>query len=350
MPPPQVVLATASYDRTIRFWDAATGMCTRTLNFQDSQINCMCTSPDRTVLTAAGYKHIRMYDLAATGQAPLSTVEAHSGNVTALVYTRDAKHLISAGEDGFIKIWDKRTVSCKKKFEVKAPVNTIALHADQCTIVSGDHTGRLCVWDTKADDCVQELVPGGDVGIRSLGIASRPCTDAPGGLLCAANNTGEVFVLWLISAAAFPSGSSGDRPRGFRLRPACSFKAHNKYILKCLLSPDSSLLATCSADYTVALWHTALTRTEGAKPWTCYKSLQGHHRWVWDCSFSHDGKYLVTASSDNTAKLWEVEKGTEVVNYNGHHKPVTCVVVDDQKLDRPEEGQRPQGAPAVQGP
>ena len=33
----QVVLATAGYDHTIRFWEATTGICYRTLQYSDSQ-------------------------------------------------------------------------------------------------------------------------------------------------------------------------------------------------------------------------------------------------------------------------------------------------------------------------
>ena len=35
---PQVVLATAGYDHTIRFWEATSGLCYRTLQYADSQV------------------------------------------------------------------------------------------------------------------------------------------------------------------------------------------------------------------------------------------------------------------------------------------------------------------------
>ena len=34
----QVVLATAGYDHTIRFWEATSGICYRTLQYADSQV------------------------------------------------------------------------------------------------------------------------------------------------------------------------------------------------------------------------------------------------------------------------------------------------------------------------
>eukprot|EP01064_Diplonema_japonicum_P019925 TRINITY_DN2886_c0_g1_i1.p1 TRINITY_DN2886_c0_g1~~TRINITY_DN2886_c0_g1_i1.p1 ORF type:complete len:323 (+),score=45.21 TRINITY_DN2886_c0_g1_i1:138-1106(+) len=314
MPPP-VLLATASYDRTIRFWEAPSGICIRTLNFQDSQVNCLCTSPDKAFLAAAGHKHIRLYDISASSQVPASAIEAHTSNVTALVYFTDGKYLMSASEDGLIKVWDTRTMVCKRKFVVKAPVNTLALHPDQTTVLCGDQSGRLSVWMMKKDECVQELVPEGDVGIRSIAV-SQVKED----LACAANNSGEVFVL---SLAKDDQGLP-------RLSLTHTFKAHNKYILKCALSPDSKLLATCSADYTVGLWFTSVNDDPAISPWSCYRSLQSHLRWVWDCAFSGDGNFLVTASSDSTGKLWDIAKGTDAVTFNGHHKPVTCIVVDDR--------------------
>ena len=35
---PSVVLATAGYDHTLRFWEATSGICYRTLPYQDSQV------------------------------------------------------------------------------------------------------------------------------------------------------------------------------------------------------------------------------------------------------------------------------------------------------------------------
>ena len=36
-----VILATAGYDHTIKFWSAHTGVCTRTLQHPDSQVNSL---------------------------------------------------------------------------------------------------------------------------------------------------------------------------------------------------------------------------------------------------------------------------------------------------------------------
>ncbi len=48
-----VVLATAGYDHTIRFWEALSGACIRTIQNPDS-VNQLAISPDKRILAAAG--------------------------------------------------------------------------------------------------------------------------------------------------------------------------------------------------------------------------------------------------------------------------------------------------------
>lgn len=49
-----VILATAGYDHTIRFWDALSGQCERLLHFKESQVNAMMVTRDKRFLAAAG--------------------------------------------------------------------------------------------------------------------------------------------------------------------------------------------------------------------------------------------------------------------------------------------------------
>jgi len=71
-----VILATAGYDHTIKFWAADTGVCTRTLQHPDSQVNSLEVAPDGSMLAAGGYQHIRMFDLTSGNLLLLSTLRA----------------------------------------------------------------------------------------------------------------------------------------------------------------------------------------------------------------------------------------------------------------------------------
>jgi len=72
----------------------------------------------------------------------------------------------------------------------------------------------------------------------------------------------------------------------------------------------------------------------GEKPLPCETTLDGHQRWVWDCAFSADSAYLVSVSSDHYARLWELSTAQIIRQYNGHHRGVVCVALNDYSEPR----------------
>lgn len=94
-----------------------------------------------------------------------------------------------------------------------------------------------------------------------------------------------------------------------------------------MLSPDSRLLASCSADKTVKIWN---VNYDMENPFTLQRALIGHKMWVWDAAFNYDSLYIATASTDATAKLWEVSSGRILKNYTGSHtKGITSLALND---------------------
>jgi G protein beta subunit-like protein len=130
-------------------------------------------------------------------------------------------------------------------------------------------------------------------------------------LLAAGNHQGQVYV-WQ------PSEDKAS------WTPLVNIRAHDSYLLRCVISPDTRQLATASADKTIKLWDT--------KTWTLSHTLTAHQRWVWDVAYSGDSNYLVSASSDQTAKLWHTGTGEVVRNYTGHSLSVTCVAINDRPV------------------
>jgi target of rapamycin complex subunit LST8 len=133
----------------------------------------------------------------------------------------------------------------------------------------------------------------------------------------AANNNGICFVWSMLRSGVGKQGTS--------FEPLHRLKAHDNYILKCLISPDVRKLATTSSDKTIKIW--------SLYNYSIEKELVGHSKWVWDAVFSVDAAYLVTASSDHSARLWDVEKGQDIKMYSGHTKAVVCCALNDNALD-----------------
>lgn len=49
-----VILITAGYDHTIRFWEALSGHCHRVLQHPESQVNALSITKDKRFVAAAG--------------------------------------------------------------------------------------------------------------------------------------------------------------------------------------------------------------------------------------------------------------------------------------------------------
>ena len=119
---PAVVLATAGYDHKIRFWEASTRVCTRTLRHPDSQVNTLAISPDKRYLAAAGNPFVRIFDVANAANAnPIVTFEGHTTNVVATGFEHSARWIYSGSEDGTVRIWDMRSGGCQRTYECRAP-------------------------------------------------------------------------------------------------------------------------------------------------------------------------------------------------------------------------------------
>ncbi|TDL27307.1 WD40 repeat-like protein [Rickenella mellea] len=305
-----VILVTGSYDHEIRFWEAWSGICSRTIarSGESGQVNRLAISPDKRLLAAAIHKKVNIYEIASSSNTPIIVFEGHTGNVTAVSFHLEGKWLVTGSEDGTIKIWDLRTGHIQRNYDNGAPVNDVCIHPNQGELISCDQAGSIKQWDLSENVCMLDLAPAGDVPIRSVTIASD------GSCLVAGNNKGKCYV-WKIN------DESAQAPR---FQAITKFQAHNKYLTRCLLSPDVKYLATCSADTTVKIW--SIGRHWEFK---LEKILSGHQRWVWDCAFSADSAYLVTASSDHVARLWEMASGETVRQYNGHHKAAVCCALHD---------------------
>lgn len=307
----QVILATGGYDHTIKLWQAHTGVCTRTAPHTDSQVNALEITPDKQLIAAAGYQHIRLYDVNSSNPNPVLNYEGLSRNVTAVGFQEEGKWMFTGGEDCSARIWDlrSRNLQCQRIFQVSAPVNCVCLHPNQAELIVGDQSGVIHLWDLKTDHN-EQLIPEAEASVESLAV------DAGGWHMAAVNNKGRCYV-WALS------GGSGEEPT--RLNPRHRLEAHKRHALCCAFSPDSSLLVTTSADQTARVWCTS--------DFSMQQELRcDAQRWVWNAAFSADSQYLLTASSDGAARLWNVQTGSVEREYNGHQKAVTALAFRDEIL------------------
>ena len=146
------LVASASNDKTVRLWDAATGSCRSTLEGHSGSVSHVAFSPDgQLVASASSDRTVRLWD-AATGSCR-STLEGHSSWVLHVAFSPDGQLVASASDDETVRLWDAATGSCR---------STLEGHSGSVYHVAFSPNGRYLE------------TPGGDIPLPSPLLSSLP--------------------------------------------------------------------------------------------------------------------------------------------------------------------------------
>ncbi|KAF2825268.1 hypothetical protein CC86DRAFT_394952 [Ophiobolus disseminans] len=102
-------LASASWDRTIKIWDASSGACLQMLEGHSSTVTSVAFLHNSTRLASASWdRTIKIWD--ASSGACLQTLKGHSDAVSSVAFLHNSTRLALASWDRTIKIWDTSSV------------------------------------------------------------------------------------------------------------------------------------------------------------------------------------------------------------------------------------------------
>jgi WD40 repeat protein/serine/threonine protein kinase len=277
-------IASASDDGTLKLWDAATGQETATLKGHTSLVTSVAFSPDGQRIASASYDEtVKLWD-AATGQET-ATLKGHTEGVESVAFSPDGRRICSASFDGTVKLWDAATGQETATLEEHADcVWSVAFSPDGQRIASASDDGTVKLWDVATGRETATLK--GDTGPVN-GVAFSP----DGQRIASASH---VVKLW-------------DAATG---QETATLKGHTGGVESVAFSPDGRRICSASFDGTVKLWDV----TTGQEPAT----LKGHKNLVMSVAFSPDGRRICSASFDGTVKLWDVTTGQETATLEGN--------------------------------
>jgi WD40 repeat protein/SpoVK/Ycf46/Vps4 family AAA+-type ATPase len=308
-------IASGSFDHTIKLWDVATGTLLYTLPGHDGVILTVTWSPDGTLIASCGGDHTNKIWDASTGEL-LRTLKGHTHWVISVQFSPDGQTLVSSSNDCTVRLWDTHTGQLLQTLQGHHHwVHGVAFSPDGQLIASGSDDQTVKLWNAQTGKLLSTLW-----GYTNSVLSVRW---SPDGQILASSGADYQVNLWStktgellrtlpgrVGAIAFSpdsqliaSGSDDQTAKLWLVEPGIllhTFEEHTQWVLSIEFSPDGALIATGSIDRTVRLWD-----VQTGELW---KTFQGHRIFVWTVTFSQDGRYLASGD-DHAAKLWDVQTG-----------------------------------------
>lgn len=148
------LVASASWDNSVRIWDAAIGQCKQSYQTHKQVAYCARWAPQTPSLCAsvAGDGVLNVYDINVP--TPVQTIQAHQGEILAMDFNKYNEFIVATGSvDRSIRLWDRRNPAqpIMQLFGHGLAVRRIKchpFHGDQ--LVSGSYDMSVVVWDIQS--------------------------------------------------------------------------------------------------------------------------------------------------------------------------------------------------------
>ncbi|EHK47497.1 hypothetical protein TRIATDRAFT_216469 [Trichoderma atroviride IMI 206040] len=143
-------LASGSSDKTIRIWDATSGVCLQALKSHKNWIISVIFSPDGQLLASGSSDNtIKLWDVKSG--ACLQTFDGHRNWIISVSFSPNSRLVASGSRDQTVKVWDVNSGDC---------LQTLEGHKDWITLLAFSHDAHPDTnWVTKGSTRMVWLPP-----------------------------------------------------------------------------------------------------------------------------------------------------------------------------------------------
>jgi WD40 repeat protein len=276
----------------LKVWDASTGRALLTLKGHTGGVLSVAFSPDgRRIASASGQfdrqgrlpGEVKVQD-AFTGR-DLLTLKGHTDKVSSVAYSPDGRRIASGSWDDTVKVWDASTgqglLSLRGHM---GSVSSVAFSPDGRRIASASLDRTVKVWETstKQETLTFEGPPDEVNGVAFGPDGSRVLVGSREGLVTVWDaSTGESLLI----LANHLGDPNGEEITGTSV----------------VISPDGRRIASWSKDRTVKVWDASTGRH--------LLTLQGHTDPVFSVAFSPDGTRVLGRDANGKVLAWDAGSG-----------------------------------------
>jgi WD40 repeat protein len=356
--PDSRLFATASYDGTVKLWDARSGKPLRTLTGHQNLVLSLAISPDgNTLASGANDNTIRFWDVPA--DTPTSSWTGHTAAINDLAVRPDGLFAVSVGDDQIVRVWDRETGKLLQSLEGhSAEILQTAFRVDGNQWASGDRSGVVTLWTpgkyldedpttarvlfahpaavsgiSFAPNNQTVLTSGRDgtvkqwqlnvpphrvlaeavaAAVAEPGAAADPDAPPP------ANISGQLVAV-ASNSASYVSGGADGVVRVFNVANGAARELPDQpgVVRSLTISPNATLVASGSETGAVKLWNLA----DGADR----LQLLGHAGPIRGVTFHPDNARLATTGEDGTIRFWKLPTPPQLMA--GHTAPVETLAL-----------------------
>jgi F-box and WD-40 domain protein MET30 len=297
------ILATGSYDTTIKIWDIETGKELRTLHGHESGVRAL-QFDDTKLISGSIDRTLKVWNW-RTGECK-STLTGHMGGVISLHF--DSTILVSGSVDRTVKVWNFED---KSTFQLRGHtdwVNSVKVSSASRTVFSASDDCTVRLWDLDSKSCIK--VFSGHVG-QVQQVLPLPVELEFEGSECGSDD----------DVSTDPDSDSPKSPDNNNSREQSPSEIYGAGFNRNRTLPPRYML-TGALDSQIRLWDVVTGK--------CLRTFFGHVEGIW--AIAADTLRVVSGAEDRRVKVWDTRTGKCERTFTGHAGPVTCIGLSDSRM------------------